>query len=200
MGELTLVVGGQKAGKSSAALRVARRHGAPPILVAPADATDGELAERIARHRADRDPDVLTVEGFEVADYLADPAWHDRPAIVDALDTWLLDAMGRHGLLDLPDDAPTAPLGDDGRVAQEAVLDEVGEIAAAAAGRSAPTVVVAGAVGMGPHGATPLTRRYEDLHGLALQALGRAATDVLLVVAGRALRLQDLDDLPAPPA
>lgn len=196
MGRLTLVVGGQKAGKSSAALRLARRSAAPPVLIAPADAADGELAERIARHRADRDPDVLTVEGFEVADYLADPAWHDRPAIVDAMDTWLLDAMGRHGLLDVDPTEPTAPLGEHGRASQEAVLDEVADIARAAIDRPGPTFVVAGTVGMGAHGPTPLARRYEDLHGLALQALGRVASDVLLVVAGRALPLQRIEDLP----
>ncbi len=195
MGRLTLVVGGQKAGKSSVALRLARRLATSPVLLAPAVAADGELAERIARHREDRDADVTTVEGFEIEDYLADPAWQGRPAIVDALDTWLLDAMLRHGLLDVAPEADTAPLGQDGLVGQESVLDEVAAIARAAAERRAPTIIVAGAVGMGAHGPTPISRRYEDLHGMALKALGREARDVLLVVAGRVVRLHDLDDL-----
>lgn len=189
MGALTLVVGGQKAGKSRTALAVARRAGTP-VLLAPASPDDPELAERIARHRRDREPDVRVVEGFDLLAGL-DDAGPDAPVVVDALDTWLLHHMQEAGLFD---DlvADVAPLGAGGEAAQAAVLARVDALAAAAADRPGATVVVAGAVGMGVHGPSPATRRYEDLHGLATQRLGRDAAEVLLVVAGRAVALDAL--------
>lgn len=191
MGALVVVIGGQKSGKSSIASRLARRSGRPVRLVTPARGDDPELAERIARHRADRPADVTVDETFDVAGALR--AIPDDAVVVDALDTWLLEAMQERGLFD--EDAATAALGSAGLSAQEAVLASVDEIVAASAERDGPTIVIAGTIGMGMHGPTLASRRYEDLHGMATQALGRAAASVLLVVAGRVLELTDVDDL-----
>lgn len=193
MGALTLVVGGQKAGKSRTALALATRHGTP-VLLTPAEPGDAELAERIDRHREDRDPGIAVLEGFDlVANLRAAPA--GAPVVVDALDTWLLHRMEQHGLFDdLSEDV--APLGGHGREAQARVLAEVDLTVAAAEGRDGPAFVVAGAVGLGMHGPSPAARRYEDLHGLATQRLARDAERVLLVVAGRVVDLARLDGHP----
>lgn len=191
MGALTLLLGGQKAGKSSAASRLAAASGRRQRVVAPAVAHDDELEERIARHREDRDSSVTVDETWAVAEVLVEHP--DDAIVVDALDTWLLHTMSETHLLDVNDDP--APLGLAGRAAQASVLADVDRLIAAALRRPGPTFVVAGLVGMGPHGLTTLARRYEDLHGLATQALGRAADQVLFVVAGRAIDLAALDVL-----
>ena len=54
MGELTVLLGGARSGKSSLALRLARASGRPVTFIATAEARDGEMAERIARHRSER--------------------------------------------------------------------------------------------------------------------------------------------------
>ncbi len=197
MGRVVLVVGGQKAGKSTAAMTIARRlaPASAPHLVAPADPADDELAERIAWHRRDRDPDVVTVEALDVADALRNRIPPDAPVVIDALDTWLLHAAEQHGLFDGADDQVSAPLGEAGRAAQAGILADVDDLVAAAAARHGPTVVVAGVVGMGMHGPTVVARRYEDVHGLACQVVGRAAADTLLVVAGQAMPLSPIADL-----
>jgi adenosylcobinamide kinase/adenosylcobinamide-phosphate guanylyltransferase len=59
---LTLLVGGARSGKSTLALGRARRSGAPVVFVATAEARDAEMAERIARHRAERDAGWATIE------------------------------------------------------------------------------------------------------------------------------------------
>jgi len=71
-------------------------------------------------------------------------------------------------------------------------IDEVAEAAAAlAAARDEPTVVVSNEVGLGVHPATAVGRRYRDVLGRVNQAWGRRAERTLLLVAGRAVRLDD---------
>lgn len=191
MGRLVLVLGGQKAGKSTAATRLAERSGHPLRLVTPATPQDAELHERIERHRRDRPAALPVHETHDVAEVLA--AHPDDAIVVDALDTWLGQRMLDEGLFDVGDE-PTA-LGADGQAAQERVLADVDGLATAALERRGPTWVIAGTVGMGMHGPTPASRRYEDLHGLATQRLAGHADRSLLVVAGRAIDLDDLDVL-----
>jgi adenosyl cobinamide kinase/adenosyl cobinamide phosphate guanylyltransferase len=57
-----LLLGGARSGKSALALEIARRSGADVALVATAESLDDEMAERIARHRAQRPTSWTTVE------------------------------------------------------------------------------------------------------------------------------------------
>ena len=184
MGRLTLVVGGQKSGKSSTAARLASASGQAVVVVTPAEAADDEMAERIARHRRDRPAAWTTVETFDLVAALAQ-AEVEACVIVDAFDTWLAHAMSA---TDLWTDDDVAALGEAGQAAADSVLEEVTAIATAAAGRAGETIIVAGQPGFGLHPMTANGRRYTDLHGLSLQRLGTDAR-VLLVVAGRALEL-----------
>jgi len=55
--------------------------------------------------------------------------------------------------------------------------------------RSGDAIVVSEEVGLGVHPSTEVGRRYRDALGVVNQAVAVAADDVMLVVAGRALRL-----------
>ena len=66
MGRLTLLLGGQKAGKSRLAARHAEASGRPVVVVTPAVVRDEEFAARVKRHRADRPSHWRTVETFEL--------------------------------------------------------------------------------------------------------------------------------------
>ena len=59
---LTLILGGARSGKSTYAEKLAREHQSPVLYVATAEAGDEEMAERIARHRAQRPADWITLE------------------------------------------------------------------------------------------------------------------------------------------
>lgn len=170
---LVVVVGGRKSGKSRLAARLAEDTVAPITYVACADVRDDEFAARVARHRADRPPSWTTVETFDLLGVLADTP---GSVIIDALDTWLLRRMEDLGLWteDAVDDSTETEL-----------LHEAGAIAQQAADRPALTVLVAGTVGDGIHPMGMASRRYLDLHGLALQSFSAVAEQVLLTVAGR---------------
>lgn len=184
MPNLTLVVGGQKSGKSSTAARLAGEAGGDVTVITPAARSDEEMAERIARHRRDRPAGWATVETFDLVSALQQVPSHTC-VVIDAFDTWLAHAMGEARMWS---DDDVAPLGDVGRAAAEGVLVQVDAVVAAASGRHAQTIVVAGQPGFGLHPMTANGRRYADLHGLALQRLGTDAR-ILLVIAGRTLEL-----------
>ena len=61
-GHVTLLIGGARAGKSRIAQSIAAAAGEGVAFVATATAGDDEMAERIARHKADRPANWITVE------------------------------------------------------------------------------------------------------------------------------------------
>jgi adenosyl cobinamide kinase/adenosyl cobinamide phosphate guanylyltransferase len=166
---LVVLTGGARAGKSALALAYASRWDGPVAFVATAEARDEEMAARIARHRAERRVDWLTLEEpLELRETLE--GLGNRLAIVDCLTLWVANLLER---------------GD----GEQAILEEAAGAAATAADRGAPTIVVTNEVGLGIVPETPLGRAYRDLLGSVNRAFVERAEEALLVVAGRALRL-----------
>jgi adenosyl cobinamide kinase/adenosyl cobinamide phosphate guanylyltransferase len=69
------------------------------------------------------------------------------------------------------------------------MIADAAALCAAMTGRGADTVVVSEEVGLGVHPATEEGRRFRDALGTLNQAVAAVADEVLLVVAGRILRL-----------
>lgn len=184
MGRLTLVLGGQKSGKSSLAARRAAASGRPVVVVAPAVPRDPEFAARVARHQADRPAHWRTLETFDLSGAVT-AAGSGAFVLVDALDTWLAESMESAGM-PVGDDVPDPPQ----RVELERVLlGRLRGFAAAVAASDCEVLVIAGQPGLGVHAGGPGARAYVDLHGLAVQVLSDGADEVLLVVGGRVLPL-----------
>ena len=181
---LVLVLGGTRSGKSETAERIAAAAGAPVVYVATGTASDAEMGERIAAHRARRPSSWTTVETADPAAAVADAG--AATVLVDSLGGWLAALMLAAGLLT---DAPVAALGPAGERRRAALLDRVRALASAAAARPGLTVVVAEEAGLGPVAPGAATRRYLDLAGEAAQLLAARAERAVLVVAGRTLEL-----------
>lgn len=182
----TLLVGGARSGKSSLAVRLAVASRCPVTFVATAGAGDDDMAARIAHHRAERPAHWTTVE--EEVDLLAAVERIDAGSsrddgamsfvVVDCVTMWVANLLG-------------AGRSDD-QVRQAAVA-----LGDGLAGRAAASVVIANEVGMGIHPETELGRRYRDLLGWVNADLAARARRSLLLVAGRALRLEEPMDLVA---
>ncbi len=168
---LTLLLGGARSGKSALALELASTSAAPVTFLATGEASDDEMAERIALHRSQRPAFWGTVEEpIELEKALRDIA--DRSTIVvDCLTLWVANllAAGYH---------------------DEAAVAAARAVTALCAERPGKAIVVSNEVGSG---IVPtdnfLSRRYRDLLGRVNIAFAQRADDAFLVVAGRVLAL-----------
>lgn len=172
-----MLLGGARSGKSALAVRWGRAYDGPVTFVATGEPGDDEMAARIRRHRAERPAGWTTVEAPADPTGAVTGAAHDALVIVDCLTLWVANVFG-----DVDDDA---------------VLARADALGAAAAARTAPTVVVTNEVGTGIVPADPVTRRYRDLLGGVNTTVVAHAAAAWLLVAGRALPLHVPPDRPA---
>ncbi|MEM6946414.1 MAG: bifunctional adenosylcobinamide kinase/adenosylcobinamide-phosphate guanylyltransferase [Pseudomonadota bacterium] len=163
MAHVTFVLGGARSGKSARALALAEAAAPRRVFVATAEALDAEMADRIARHKAERGPDWALEEA--PLDLSASVAAHGRPGavlLIDCLTLWLSNLM--HHERDV--DAETAALI---------------EVLGSAAGH---VVLVSNEVGMGLAPMNALGRAFRDAQGRLNQRIAAAANRVEFVAAG----------------
>jgi adenosyl cobinamide kinase/adenosyl cobinamide phosphate guanylyltransferase len=166
MGDVTLLIGGVRSGKSALAVEIGRRHAGDVLFIATAEPFDDEMRSRISRHRDDR-PDWPTIEApIDLGAAIA-TASEDALLIIDCLTVWVGNELHHHGSID------------------------VDAVARALTVRQGPSVVVTNEVGLGVHPETELGRTYRDELGRVNQVIAAVATTSLLMAAGKALRLSD---------
>jgi adenosylcobinamide kinase / adenosylcobinamide-phosphate guanylyltransferase len=164
----TLLLGGARSGKSALAVRMAQGWPVPVTYVATAEASDEDMARRIARHRAGRPQWPVMEEPIELARVLG-----ENPSgglVVDCLNLWVANLLRRG-------------------TEEEALVSEAGAAAELAASRAGPAVVVSNEVGLGVHPATEQGRRFRDVLGRVNAVWAAAAERSFLVVAGRVVEL-----------
>ncbi|TLX60430.1 bifunctional adenosylcobinamide kinase/adenosylcobinamide-phosphate guanylyltransferase [Stutzerimonas nosocomialis] len=168
---IDLILGGARSGKSRLAESLARDSGLPVTYVATSEPLDGEMAERVAQHRARRPSSwTLVEEPLQLARVLAEQAGAGRCVLVDCLTLWLTNlllaedrtrlAAERDALLAVLEDAP-------GRI-----------------------ILVSNETGLGVVPLGELTRRYVDEAGWLHQAVAERAERVIFTVAGLPMMLK----------
>lgn len=166
MGDVTLLIGGVRSGKSALAVELGRRYAGDVLFIATAEPFDDDMRSRIDQHRRDR-PDWPTIEtaidlGAAIATSPGEPLM-----IVDCLTVWVGNELHHNGSVDAD------------------------EVSRALIARRGPSVVVTNEVGLGVHPETELGRTYRDELGRVNQVIASIATTTLLMAAGKALRLGD---------
>lgn len=181
MGQLILVLGGARSGKSAFAESRARQLAADDVLyVATAEIKDDEMAKRVQHHRRRRPAQWRTLEAnSNVAHQIRAHAGAARVVLIDCLSL----------LVARPLMAPevTDPFAE---ALEERVQQEVLALANCAADLEATTIVVSNEVGMGVVPPHPLGRAYRDVLGRANQLIAARAGEVVLLVAGIPLTLK----------
>jgi adenosylcobinamide kinase / adenosylcobinamide-phosphate guanylyltransferase len=168
---LTVLLGGARSGKSRLAIELATKVEAPVTVIATGEADDAEMAERIAKHKAERPEEWTLVEEPYALEQTLASADRASTVIVDCLTLWVANALGR---------------GDD----TDSLLGMATTAAAVAAARESLTIAVSNEVGLGIVPATPLGRSYRDVLGSVNAIWVAAAAEAALVVAGRRLVLE----------
>lgn len=177
---LTFLTGGARSGKSALAVRRAQHHDGPVVFVATAHAGDGEMADRIAQHQAERPASWGTVEAPIDLAAAIDEQPADALLLIDCLSLWVSN-------LSAQDETEGQVL-----ARADAALEAI-------RARRAPVIVVTNEVGLGLVPMHPVGRAYRDCLGRVNARFSTAADTALLVVAGRTLNLEpteqgDLDD------
>ena len=167
---IVFVGGGVRCGKSAFALVRARQLGQRRLFLATAQALDGEMHERIERHRAERGSAFETIE-----EPLALPEALARAdadvVVIDCLTLWISNLL----LQDLGDED----------VSQR--MEQLSEVLAA---RRVHCVLVSSEVGMGVVPEHALGRRFRDCVGRAHQQLATLSDELYFGVLGSMLRLR----------
>lgn len=195
-GYVTLILGGARTGKSAWAERLAEQSGRPVLFIATATAGDDEMAERIARHRANRASHWRTVEEpLRLHHAIEDAAQPGDAVLVDCLTLWVSNRIGAAIGPDAdPDDLPSEAW----QASETSLVAEAEALAAFARDHDLTLILVSNEVGMGVVPATTLGRRYQDVLGRVNQAAASAADSVILMIAGLPVDLRQLA-APVPP-
>ncbi|HWR00797.1 MAG TPA: bifunctional adenosylcobinamide kinase/adenosylcobinamide-phosphate guanylyltransferase [Chlorobaculum sp.] len=164
MHEVIYVTGGARSGKSSYALRLAESYERRTFL-ATAEAFDGEMRDRIARHRQERGLTFTTVE----EPLFIDRAIRDLPeggvVLVDCLTVWLGNLMHHVG----------DPEAIGARI--DALLDVL---------KAPPCdiILVSNEVGMGIVPENAMARSFRDLAGTLNRRVAECSTQAYLLCSG----------------
>jgi len=164
---LTLVLGGQRSGKSAHGEALIGK--ADAVYLATCEILDGTMADRIARHQKRRGDHWITVEEpANLAAALVENDTAGRPILVDSLGMWISNLLGAGA-------DPEA---------------EISALASALKKLTCPVVMVSEETGLGIIPDNPLARDFIDALGLANQVIADQAERVVLIVAGQALTLK----------
>ena len=165
---IILITGGARSGKSTRAEARAREFPGRPVYIATAEALDGEMRERIAKHRARRGSDWLERETPLQLVAALDETDGGGARLVDCLTLWLTNLM----------------------LADCEWEKEASALVEALVRQKSPVVLVTNEVGLGIVPDNALARRFRDAAGILNQMIARAAVEVEFVVAGIPMRVK----------
>jgi len=178
-----LILGGARSGKSLLAEKRAAASGWPVIYLATAEARDGEMAQRIAHHRARRPAEWgCTEETLHLAARLRKLAAPDTCILVDCLTLWLSNLLfaGQAARQAEAGEAVACPLFERETAALIELLPQLpGHI-----------ILVSNEVGWGVVPMHPVSRLFTDEQGRLNQRVAAVCDQVTLVAAGLPLSLK----------
>ncbi|MEW5762201.1 MAG: bifunctional adenosylcobinamide kinase/adenosylcobinamide-phosphate guanylyltransferase [Bacillota bacterium] len=177
-GNLVLILGGARSGKSRFAQEMAARLSDRVLFVATAEPGDPEMRARIEAHRRERPATWRVLEApLDVGRCLAGALEGVEVVVLDCL-TLLVANVFTAG------QDPVSGGGDCLPGAVRRVREEIEAFLEVVRGHPLHFLVVANEVGLGIVPENPLARYYRDALGMANQMLAREAGEVILMVAG----------------
>jgi adenosylcobinamide kinase/adenosylcobinamide-phosphate guanylyltransferase len=171
-----LILGGVRSGKSREALRVAASmpRGSRGAFLATAQALDGDMEARIARHRAERPRGWATLEEpYDVVRACGSLGGSVDVVVLDCLTLWVANLLIR---------------GDE----DKGILAAADTLAEFLAERRFTIVIVSNEVGAGVHPATDVGLRFRDALGGVNQRIAAAVDRVTYMVAGLSMIVKDV--------
>ncbi len=169
--KITLVLGGARSGKSTHAQKLAEEWWQHPLYLAPAEALDQEMIERVKLHREQRGPKwACAEEPLDLACVILETKPPQDGILLDCATLWLTNVLLKEG--------------------EQAVKTRKQELIAALKASPCDVIIVSNEVGMGIVPDSALGRTFRDLQGWLNQDLAAIADSVLFVIAGLPMRIK----------
>jgi len=169
MAKVTFITGGARSGKSRFGQLLAEQRSDNPVYLATARIWDDDFADRVKRHRSDRDERWETIEEEK---WLSVHDLSGRTVLVDCITLWLTNFF--HDQQYQPDET------------LKAAREEWIRFAA----MDADLIVVSNELGMGVHPEQEAARKFADLQGWMNQLIARQAEAVYLMVSGIPVKIK----------
>ena len=160
--KITLILGGQRSGKSGYAEQLVEAKGCG-LYLATAQAFDDEMKDRINTHKNRRGEMWSTLEEpFDIANVIDRESKVERPILVDCLTLWLSNLM----------------------MAERDISIETERLISVLQKSQGPVVLVSNEVGQGVIPDNALARKFVDCAGRMNQVIAEASDRVVWVTAG----------------
>lgn len=181
---MILVTGGARSGKSSHTERLAAQQCDRVLYIATSTVTDDEMAQRVARHRAQRPEHWRTREGFrDPGEIIRREVQPGEGVVLECITTMLANLLFEASEGASPETLDFAPL--------EAFLhQQVDDLIDACRQTDAPVWIVTNELGMSITPENRLARHFVDIAGRVNQKLAQAADEVWLVVSGIGVKIK----------
>lgn len=171
-----LILGGARSGKSEYAETLISSFPPPYVYIATSQILDGEMRDRVQKHRDRRGNEWRTIESpMDLLGPLTDLQGANQAVLVDCLTLWLTNLILA---------SPKVPA---------TSVDKLCDFVSLA---DYPLIIVSNEVGSGIVPENSLARRFRDLAGVANQRLAAVCRAVTLVVAGLQLPLKPSPIIP----
>lgn len=175
MADIIFITGGERSGKSSFAQKMAEQMADSPIYLATARIWDQDFAERIERHKNDRDERWTTIEEEK------ELSRHDvegKVVVLDCITLWLTNLYADHQFEFAP------------------ALAEATEEWTRFVKQDFMLIVVTNEIGMSLHAQTESGRKFVELQGRINQLIAGMANEAYLMVSGISIKIKPHPTLP----
>ncbi len=175
MKKFILITGGARSGKSRRAVELARQLPGKTAFIATAEALDGEMAERIRKHKKSRPKNWgLFEESRNIRRILPEVRREYGAAVIDCMGLLISNLMA-DGMKD----------GD--------IEEEIGALISEIKNSGIAIILVSNEAGMGIVPENAAARRFRDLLGSVNREAAAAADEVVFMVSGLPLLLKGED-------
>ena len=173
MGQITLILGGARSGKSSYAQKLAEDSGKSVMFLATAQALDEEMSARIQKHKSERPAHWQTMEvPLDIASQIKEI--QSEVVVLDCITLLISNLLMEFVKDDIVDEAPF----------MQAVQKEIEGLLSAIRASMQHWTIISNEVGLGLVPPYQMGRVYRDGLGWANQHLAREAEKVIFMVAG----------------
>lgn len=170
-----LIIGGCRSGKSSHALVLGEKSiGGRNLFVATCQPHDEEMTKRIRRHQKERGTHWQTIESpLEPEAIITDQGPSADVILIDCLTLWVSNLMIAYNN-------------------DTQILEAFNRLYQALIAPPCPVILVTNEVGLGIVPENAMARRFRDLTGWCNQKMASVCTEVIWMVAGIAVPIQQI--------